>query len=239
MTLSPDEIVLFTLGPFDVNATLVFTWLVMALLVGVALFARRGLRAEPPYGRVQLLLEALLEFVLGQIRDITRQDPRPYLPFAGSLFLFILVSNVLAIVPGFKAPTGSLMTTAALALAVFLAVPAFGIAKLGLRGYLRGYLQPTWVMLPFTILGEISRTLALAIRLFGNVMSNTMIVAILLAVAPLVFPVLMEAFGLLFGVLHAYIFTILALVYIASGANETAAREATATALQTDTGGST
>lgn len=224
MRLSPDEIVLFTIGPVSVSATLVFTWVVMALLIAVALLARRGLRAEPPLTRTQLLLEALIGFVEGQIRDVTRQEARPYLPFAATLFLFILVSNVLSVIPGFEPSTGSLMTTSALALTVFLAVPAFGIGKLGVRGYLRGYLQPTPLMLPFTVLGEVSRTLALAVRLFGNVMSSSLIVAILLAVAPLVFPVLMQAFGLFFGVLHAYIFTILALVYIASGTSETEAR---------------
>ncbi len=224
MTLSPDEVVVFTVGPLAVSATLVYTWVVMAVLVGAALLMARGLRAEPPLGRGQLVLEALVGFVLDQVREVTRQEPERYLPFAGTLFLFILTSNVLGVVPGFASPTGSLTTTGALAIAVFLAVPAFGVARLGLRGYLRTYLEPTPLMLPFTVLGEVSRTIALAMRLFGNVMSSSMIVAILLAVAPLVFPALMEAFGLFFGVLHAYIFTVLALVYVASGAAETERR---------------
>lgn len=226
MTLSPDEVVVFTVGPLAVSATLVYTWVVMAVLVGAALLMTRGLRAEPPLGRGQLVLEALVGFVLDQVREVTRQEPERYLPFAGTLFLFILTSNVLGVVPGFASPTGSLTTTGALAIAVFLAVPAFGVARLGLRGYLRTYLEPTPLMLPFTVLGEVSRTIALAMRLFGNVMSSSMIVAILLAVAPLVFPALMEAFGLFFGVLHAYIFTVLALVYVASGAAETERRAA-------------
>jgi len=217
VTLSPDELVYFTVGPFAVTATLVFTWVVMAVLVVSSALVTRGLRVEPPLGRGQLLFEALIAFVLDQIREVTRQEPRRYLPFAATLFLIILVSNVLDVVPGFHAPTGSLTTTAALALAVFFAVPAFGIARLGLLGYLRTYLEPTPLMLPFTVLGELTRTLALAMRLFGNVMSSGILVAILLAVAPFVFPALMQAFGLFFGVLHAYIFTILALVYIASG----------------------
>lgn len=228
MTLSPDEIV-YTIGPLTVNATLVFTYLVMALLVGASIITRRALRAEPPIGRAQLVFEALIGFVLEQIRDVTRQEPARYLPFAGTLFLFILVSNVLSVVPGFQPPTGSLSTTAALAIAVFLAVPAFGIAKVGLRRYFRTYLEPTPLMLPFTVLGEITRTLALAVRLFGNVMSSSMLVAILLVIAPLVFPVLMQAFGLLFGVLQAYIFTVLALVYIASGTSEAEKRVVTRT----------
>ena len=150
MTLSPDEII-YRIGPWEVNATLLFTWVVMVLLVGGAAIARRGYRVEPPIGRAQLVFEALVTFVLDQIRDVTRQEPRRYLPFAGTLFLFILTCNVLAVVPGFEPPTGSLSTTAALALAVFFAVPAFGISKLGLRGYLRTYLEPTPLMLPFKI----------------------------------------------------------------------------------------
>jgi len=224
MNLSPDEIVYFSLGPLDIGATLVFTWAVMALMVGAALVVRRSLRVEPPIGRAQLVLEALIAFVLGQIREVAHQEPRPYLPFIGTLFLFILASNVLGVVPGFQPPTGSLTTTAALALAVFLAVPVFGISQVGLRRYLRIYLEPVPLMLPFTVLGEITRTLALAVRLFGNVMSSSLLVAVLLVVAPLVFPVLMQLLGLLMGVLQAYIFTVLALVYIAAGTSESGRR---------------
>jgi F-type H+-transporting ATPase subunit a len=224
MKLSPDEIIYFGIGPLNISATLVFTWIVMALLVGVSLAVRRSLRVEPPIGRAQLVLEALIAFVLDNIREVTRQEPRRYLPFVGTLFLFILASNVLGVVPGFRPPTGSLTTTAALALAVLLAVPAFGISQVGLRRYLRTYVEPVPLMLPFTILGEVTRTLALAVRLFGNVMSSSMMVAVLLAVAPLVFPVLMHALGLLMGVLQAYIFTVLALVYIGAGMSESGKR---------------
>jgi F-type H+-transporting ATPase subunit a len=221
MILSPDEIVYATIGPFDISATLVFTWVVMALLVVGSALITRSLRVHSPLARGQNVLEALVVVILDQIEDITQRDPRPYLPFVGTLFLFIVTANVLAVVPGFQPPTGSLTTTAALAIAVFLAVPVFGIASVGLRAYLRGYLQPTPIMLPFTIIGELSRTLALAVRLFGNIMSGTVIVALLLAVTPLFFPVVMQAFGLLIGVIQAYIFAILAIVYIASGTTET------------------
>jgi len=227
MTLSPDEIVYFRLGPLKISATLVFTWVVMALLVGASLAVRRVLRVEPPIGRAQLVFESLIEFVLDQIRGVARQEPRRYLPFVGTLFLFILTSNVLGVVPGFHPPTGSLTTTAALALAVLLAVPAFAISQIGLRRYLRTYLEPMPIMLPFTVLGEVTRTLALAVRLFGNVMSSSVLVAILLVVAPLVFPVLMQVLGLLMGVLQAYIFTVLALVYIAAGMFESRSRVST------------
>lgn len=227
MTLSPDEIVYWRMGPLAINATLVFTWLVMALLVGVAVAVRRRATARSGMTTGQNVLEALVAFLLDQIRDVTQQNPEPYLPFVGTLFVFIATSNVLGVVPGFQPPTGSLTTTAALALCVFLAVPAFGVARLGLAEYLRGYLRPSPFMLPFTIIGELSRTLALAVRLFGNVMSTTVIVAILLSVAPLFFPVIMHAFGLLIGVIQAYIFAILAIVYIASGTTQQARDRAT------------
>jgi len=225
MTLSPDDIVLFRVAGIGVNATLVFSWAVMGLLVGVSWLVTRRIRVDEGMAPGQNVLEALVTFLLDQIRDVTQQDPVPYLPFVGTLFLFIATSNVLSVVPGFEPPTGSLTTTAALAICVFLAVPVYGIARLGVIDYLRGYLRPSPFMLPFTIIGELSRTLALAVRLFGNIMSTTVIVAILLSVAPLFFPVIMNAFGLLIGVIQAYIFAILAIVYIASGtAQQTSAR---------------
>lgn len=216
MTLTPDDLVAFRAFGLEVNATLAFSWGVMALLAVGTWAATRGLRRDRP-PLVATAVEALVGFVLDQIRDVTEQDPEPYLPFVGTLFLFILTSNLLAVVPGFEPPTGSLSTTAALALCVFFAVPGYGVARLGPIGYLRTYLQPTPLMLPFKLIGEFSRTLALAVRLFGNVMSGTVIAAILLGVAPLLFPAVMQAFSLLVGAIHAYIFAILAIVYIASG----------------------
>jgi F-type H+-transporting ATPase subunit a len=134
----------------------------------------------------------------------------------GTLFLFIATANVLTVVPGYRPPTGSLSTTAALAICVLIAVPLFSIGRKGLGGYLKTYLRPTPLMLPFNIIGEASRTLALAIRLYGNVMSGTVIAGILIAVAPFFFPVLLQLLGLLTGLVQAYIFAILAMVYIAS-----------------------
>lgn len=222
MTLSPDEVVYFNLGPLPISATLVFSWVVMALLVGVSVLVYRQLRVEGRPSKWQNVLEGMVIFMLDEIGQVTQQDARPYLPFVGTLFLFIVTSNVLGVVPGFHSPTGSLTTTAALAVAVFLAVPYFGITKVGLKEYLLGYLRPNPIMLPFTVIGELSRTLALAVRLFGNIMSGTVVVAILVAVAPLFFPVVMQAFGLLIGVIQAYIFSVLAIVYIASATTEQA-----------------
>lgn len=219
MNLSPDDLVYWRAGPIVLNATLLFTWLVMGLLAGASWIITARLSTGPTLSRGQNLLEVLVGGIQQQIRDATGQDPGRYLPFVGTLFLFIAVSNTLAVVPGFQPPTGSLSTTAALALSVFIAAPYFGIREQGLVAYLSSYLRPTVFMLPFNIIGELSRTLALAVRLFGNVMSGSMIGAMLLAVAPLFFPILLQGLGLLTGLIQAYIFSILALVYIASAAH--------------------
>lgn len=218
MDITPDSIVYWQTGPIKISATLVFTWVVMAVLVLGSWLVTRRLSTETSMSRGQNLLEIVVELIQGQIREVTGQDPGRYLPFIGTLFLFIAVSNTLAIFPGFRSPTGSLSTTAALALCVFLSTPLFGIADRGVVGFLRTYLQPSPLMLPFNIIGELTRTVALALRLFGNVMSGSMMVAAALAIAPLFFPILMSALGLLIGLIQAYIFAILALVFIASAA---------------------
>lgn len=214
--ISPDEIVLWKWGFISLNATIVFTWLVMALLVLLAWLTTRRLKVEPPLSRRQNFLETVITYMRSQIREITGQDPDRLLPFSGTLFLFISVSNLLEIVPGYHPPTSSLSTTAALAISVFFAVPVYGIAQHGIADYLKHYTQPTVLMLPFHIIGELSRTLAMAVRLFGNMMSETMILAVLLTIAPFFLPIVMEALGLLIGQVQAYIFAVLATVYIAS-----------------------
>lgn len=216
MVISPDEVIVWQSGPIALNATIIFTWLVMLLLVFASWLVTRNLSTDADIARGQNLLESMVILLRNQIREVSGQSPDRYLLFIGTLFIFIAASNLLSIVPGFRPPTGSLSTTAALAICVFIAVPVYGIAQRGLRGYLREYLQPSPFMLPFNIIGEFSRTLALAVRLFGNVMSGTMIVGVLISIVPLFFPVIMEAFGLLTGMIQAYIFAILAMVYIAS-----------------------
>jgi F-type H+-transporting ATPase subunit a len=151
-----------------------------------------------------------------QIRAVSHQEPGKYLPFVGTLFMFIGMANLLTVVPGYLAPTGSLSTTTALAICVFIAVPLYGIAYEGPLDYLRHYLRPSALMLPFNVIGELSRTLALAVRLYGNIMSGTVIVAILLSLTPYFFPIIMQLLGLLTGMIQAYIFAVLAMVYIAS-----------------------
>ncbi len=233
-TVTPDEVIYAQWGEISLNATLVHTWMVMAVLLLISHLATRRLSSGVKLGRWQNLLEILIGGVRKQIAEISNQNPDRYLPFVGTIFLFILTSNILAIVPGFYPPTASLSTTAALAGCVFLAVPIYGIRERGWANYLRQYLQPTPLMLPFNILGELSRTLALAVRLFGNAMSGMKIAAILLAIVPLVFPVVMQVMGLLTGVIQAYIFAVLSVVYIssASQAHEESRRGTTSPELQ-------
>ncbi|MCA9040128.1 MAG: F0F1 ATP synthase subunit A [Planctomycetaceae bacterium] len=215
MTISPDE-PLWQWGFLVLNRTILFTWIVMGLLVLVSWLVTRKLTSGTALTRGQNLLEVLVSGLRNQIREVSQQEPGAYLPFIGTLFLFIVVSNILAIVPGYASPTSSLSTTAALATCVFVAVPIYGIANQGLKNYLKQYISPSLFMLPFNVIGELSRTLALAVRLYGNMMSGAVIVAILVSFVPLFVPVLMQAFGLLTGVIQAYIFAVLAMVYIAS-----------------------
>jgi F-type H+-transporting ATPase subunit a len=217
VTLGPDDLILVTIHGVAIRATLPFTLVVNAVLIAFAFVVTRRLVVIGAMSRRQAATEALLAFLREQIRAITGRDPTPLVPFIGALFLFILASNLLGAIPGFLAPTASLSTTVALAFAVFLAVPVFGIRRLGLRAYLANYLRPTPWLLPLTLIGEFSRTLALAVRLFGNAMSGGVIAAILLLVTPLFVPVVMQLFGLVIGVIQAYIFAMLATVYVASG----------------------
>jgi F-type H+-transporting ATPase subunit a len=216
MNIDPSDILYFQWGFVRITATLVFTWVTMIVLAVGSFLLTRNLHAEGKISRGQNILEALVETINGQIKQVSQQEPGKYLPFIGTLFIFILISNVFSIIPGYIPPTGSLNTSIALSLCVFMSVPVYGIAEKGVSGYLKEYIKPTFIMLPFNIISEISRTLSLAIRLYGNVMSGSIIVAILLGVIPLFFPIIIQALGLLTGVIQAYIFAILAIVYIAS-----------------------
>ena len=218
MQLTPDQVVYWQWEWWTVNATLVFTWVTMLVLVGVSWLITQSLETGPDIGRGQAVLELVVLQIRDQIDEAVPESPELYVPFIGTLFLFITVSTLLGSVPGVQVVAASLSTAAALAACVFAAVPLFGVARIGLRAYLRHYVRPSPFMLPFHIIGELSRTLALAVRLFGNLMSGRVLVGILLSVAPFVFPAVLEAFGLLIGVIQAYVFAVLALVYIASGA---------------------
>ncbi len=216
MNISPDNIVLWQWDFFCISATIAFTWMVMLLLAGGSWLITRRLSTGVEIPRWQNLLEVLVTGIRDQIREMSRQEPGLYLPFVGTLFLFILTANLLAVVPGFIPPTGSLSTTTALAICVFVAVPLFGIAHEGPLNYLKHYIRPTPLMLPFNVIGEFTRTIALSVRLYGNIMSGTVIVGILLSLTPFFFPIIMQLLGLITGAIQAYIFAILAMVYIAS-----------------------
>jgi len=220
MKLSPDETIFWQHGAFQINLTLVTTWVLMGALVITSWLVTRKLKTDITISRWQAILEMIVIGIQLQIKEIGLSKPEKYIGFIGTLFLFIVVANICIIFPGYEPPTGSLSTTVALAFCVFLAIPFFGIKENGIVGYLKSYLQPTFIMLPINIISEVSRTITLAVRLFGNIMSGGIIVSILLSVAPLFFPVLMTILGLITGVIQAYIFSILATVYIAAAAQE-------------------
>jgi F-type H+-transporting ATPase subunit a len=220
MHVSPDQLILWQHGYVELNATIVTTWALMLLLTVGARLVTRRLTSDVSTSRWQAALEILVTGIDDQIKEVGLAVPEHYLAFIGTLFVFIATANLFTIIPGYEPPTGSLSTTAALATCVFVAVPLFGIGRRGWRRYLRSYLEPTPLMLPFNLISELSRTLALAIRLFGNMMSGTMIIAILLTITPFIFPVAMSALGLLTGMVQAYIFSVLATVYIAAATGD-------------------
>ena len=216
MRLSPDEMIFWQHGFLKLNATIVFTWgLMLGLAAGSKLITRK-LSTVLKRSRWQNFLEIVVSAIEKQIEEVGLPNPEKYLGFLGTLFLFVSTASLCTVIPGYEPPTGSLSTTAALALCVFVAVPLFGIEDQGMRAYLKSYVEPTVIMLPFNIISELSRTLALAVRLFGNMMSGAMIIAILLTITPFIFPIVMTALGLLTGMVQAYIFSILAAVYIAA-----------------------
>ncbi|MEP7299863.1 MAG: F0F1 ATP synthase subunit A, partial [Burkholderiales bacterium] len=199
MRLGPDQLIFWQHGLFKLNGTIVFTWALMAVLVLGSMWITRRLSTDHQRSRWQNLLEIVVTGIVQQIREVGLNKPERYLAFLGTLFLFVAAAALATVVPGYEPPTGSLSTTVALALCVFVAVPLFGIREQGLGGYLKSYLEPTFIMLPFNVISEVSRTLALAVRLFGNMMSGAMIVGILLTITPFLFPVVMTLLGLLTG----------------------------------------
>ena len=216
MNLTTDQQIFWQHGWVKLNGTIVLTWVTMAAMAAGAKLITRHLATEGKISRWQGALEIIVAAIEEQIKEVGLNQPEKYLPFLGTLFLFVATASVATVIPGYKPPTGSLSTTAALALCVFVAVPVFGVREQGLGGYLKTYTKPTVIMLPFNIISELSRTLALAIRLFGNMMSGVMIIGILLTITPFLFPIVMTALGLLTGMVQAYIFSILAAVYIAA-----------------------
>ncbi len=216
MNLTSDQIIFWHYGFVVLNGTIVTTWVLMLVLALGAKLITRKLTTDGEISRWQSALEIIVTGINTQIQEVGLSHPERYLGFIGTLFLFVATATVFTVIPGYTPPTGSLSTTAALALCVFVAVPLFGMREQGFLGYLKTYIEPTPIMLPFNIISEVSRTLALAVRLFGNMMSGAMIIAILLTITPFLFPIVMTALGLLTGMVQAYIFSILAAVYIAA-----------------------
>jgi F-type H+-transporting ATPase subunit a len=211
--------IVLRLGPVQIDRAVVTTWVIMALLIFVSWLAFR----RDGDGPLPTALEILVETIADQVREILRRDPWPYMPLIASLFIFLCVANLAAVVPGGRPPTGHIETPAALALIVFLSVHFFGVRARGLRAYLRHYIEPNFLLLPLNVLSEITRTFSLMIRLFGNMMSHEFVIAIVVFLAGLFVPIPFMLLGILIGVIQAYIFTVLAAVYIGAsvGAVET------------------
>ncbi len=210
--LAPD--VLFHIGPVPFDRSVVTTWGIMAALVLVSWLGMR--RASVDGGPLQSPLEIVVEALADQIQAVMQADPWPYVPLLGTLFIFIVTANLSAVLPGVEAPTAHLETPAALALIVFLSVHAFGISKRGFRAYAARYLKPNPLLLPLNLLSEITRSFSLMIRLFGNMMSHAFVIAIVLFLAGLFVPIPFMLLGMLIGVIQAYIFTVLASVFLAA-----------------------
>ena len=221
MRLSPDQLIFWQHGFLKLNGTIVFTWGLMLVMALGSKLVTRNLSTELKRSRWQNLLEIIVTAIEKQIEEVGLPRPEKYIGFLGTIFLFIALASLCTIIPGYEPPTASLSTTAALALCVFVAVPLFGMEDQGLGGYLKSYAEPTLIMVTFYIISELSRTLALAVRLFGNMMSGAMIIGILLTITPFLFPIVMTALGLLTGMVQAYIFSILAAVYIAAAMRTT------------------
>lgn len=215
MRLSPDHLIYWQAGVFKLNATILNTWALMLLLIIGAYLITRRLSSGVNISRWQSVMEIIVLGIHKQLLEVGLHQPEKYISFIGTLFLFIATASLCTIFPGYVIPTSSLSTTTALAICVFIAVPFFGILESGIIPYLKSYLEPTFIMLPFNIISEFTRTLALAVRLFGNMMSGEITVGILLTITPFVFPTIMSMLGLLIGMVQAYIFSILATVFIA------------------------
>ncbi len=211
--------VLFHVGPVPITRPVVTTWVIMALLAaGSALLTRR---LAPVPGRSQTVLELLVEGIESQIEDVIHEHGRLLLPLLGTLFIFLVCANLSGLLPAVQAPTSRIETPAALALIVFFAVHYFGVRAQGFKGYLASFAQPKLIMLPLNVVSEITRTFSLMVRLFGNIMSGEFLIGLVLALAGLFVPIPLMALELLVGFVQAYIFTVLATVFIGAAAGGT------------------
>jgi F-type H+-transporting ATPase subunit a len=206
--------VAFQIGPVPVSVPVVTTWALIAALAVFAMFVTHGLSLRP--GRLQAAAELLVDALDSQARDTMRVDPAPYRALFGAIFLFVLLANWSSLIPGVEPPTARLETDAALALIVFVATIYHGLRVRGVAGYLKSFAEPTLFMVPLNLVEQITRTFSLVVRLFGNVMSGVFIVGIVLSLAGLLVPIPLMALDLLTGAVQAYIFTTLAMVFVAA-----------------------
>jgi F-type H+-transporting ATPase subunit a len=219
MTHSPLEAApLFKLGPVPITDMVIVTWAIMALLFVFALTVTRRLSLTPT--KSQTTLEMLVGTVDAQIRDTMQVEPGPYRALIGTIFLFVLFANWSSLVPGVEPPTSHLETDTALALIVFFATIFYGIRVRGLGGYLSTFAEPSWIMIPLNLIEQITRTFSLIVRLFGNIMSGVFVIGIVLSLAGLLVPIPFMALDLLTGTIQAYIFTVLAMVFIGAAVSE-------------------
>ncbi|MGB7101328.1 MAG: F0F1 ATP synthase subunit A [Xanthobacteraceae bacterium] len=209
---------LFTVGPVPITEQVVVTWGLMVALGLAGFLATRSLRLAP--SRYQAVLELIVGTIEDQIRSTMRVTPKPYVPMIGTLFLFILAANWSSLIPGIDPPTAHLETDAALGLIVFFAIIYFGVRARGVGGYLKTFADPTIIMIPLNVIETFTRTFSLIVRLFGNVMSGVFLIGIVLSLARLLVPIPLMALDLLTGTVQAYIFTVLAMVFIGSAASE-------------------
>ena len=204
--------VAFWIGPVPIAVAVIWTWVLIAVLAIGSWASTRKLAIRP--GRWQAALEGLVVGIDDQIRDALGRDPAPFRPLIGTLFIFLVTANVSGQVPLVKAPTSQLETAAALAVVVFFSVHVYALRMVGWKTHLKSYLKPTVVMLPLNILSEFTRTLSLMVRLFGNIMSHELVLAVVLALAGLFLPLPIMALGLLIALVQAYIFSVLATIFI-------------------------
>jgi F-type H+-transporting ATPase subunit a len=198
-----------------IGETVLTTWGIMVFLFLASWILTRRLSIEP--GRCQVALEGVVSAIENTIAEVLPEHSLRILPFVGTLWIFVVVANLVGILPGLHGPTSDLSTTAGLAILVFLSVHWYGIRIHGFKQYLRHYMEPNPVLFPFHVIGEISRTVALAVRLFGNIFSLEMAALLVLLVAGFLVPVPVLLLHIVEALVQAYIFGMLALIYIAGG----------------------
>ncbi len=214
------------LGPVPITSIVITTWAIVGVLAGASYLATRRLSVEAP-GRLQSALEIVVETMSRQIRDTLHTPPERFVPLLGTLFVFLVVANLSSIVPGVDPPTAHFETPAALAAIVLVSTHYYGIRARGLRAHLAEYIKPNPLLLPLHVVSEITRTFSLTVRLFGNVMSHELVIGIVLALAGLLVPVPLMVLGVLIGIVQAYIFTILATVFVGAAIAARESKEST------------